>query len=103
MIMVSVLYPQDGGTKFDEAYYMQKHIPLVKERWSGMGLQDLKVLKGVPGPDGSAAPYRIMAMLTWESAEAFGKGAKAHGPELFGDVPNFTDIKPAVQISELLG
>ncbi|MDO9707325.1 EthD family reductase [Paracraurococcus lichenis] len=102
MITVSVFYPNDPATKFDEAYYMQKHIPLVKERWSGMGLKDAKVLKGMPGPDG-AAPNRIIALLTFDSAEAFQKAAQAHGPELFGDVPNFTDGKPTVQISEVLG
>lgn len=102
MIVVSVSYPNDPATSFNEDYYLRTHMPLVRERWSGMGLREAKVLKGMPGPDG-AAPSRIIALLSFESIEAFQKAAEAHGPELFGDVPNFTDGKPVVQISELVG
>jgi hypothetical protein len=27
----------------------------------------------------------------------------AHGKEIMGDVPNYTDIRPQVQISEIVG
>ena len=33
MIVVSVMYPGGSEGTFDETYYMQKHIPLVQERW----------------------------------------------------------------------
>ena len=103
MILVSVLYPNTPGTHFDEAYYMAKHIPLVRQRWGGMGLQEVRVLRGLPSPDGQAATYRIMALLTWDSAEALQQAAKTHGKEIFGDIPNFTDGKPVMQVSEPLG
>jgi hypothetical protein len=32
MILVTVMYPADAQTTFDIDYYLNKHIPLVKER-----------------------------------------------------------------------
>jgi uncharacterized protein (TIGR02118 family) len=103
MILVSVLYPNTPGTHFDEGYYMAKHIPLVRERWSGLGLQDVRVLKALGTPDGGAAPYRVTALLTFDSTEALQRCSEAHGPEIFGDIPNFTDGKPVMQVSEPAG
>ena len=39
---------------------------------------------------------------TNRSLEDFQKASKAHGKELFADVPNFTDITPQVQIAEII-
>ena len=103
MIMVSVFYPNDPATKFDEDYYMRKHIPLVRERWGGMGLEDVRVLRGLGTPDGGTAPFRILALLTRTSTEALQRAAQAHGPEIFGDIPNFTNGKPVMQVSEPAG
>jgi uncharacterized protein (TIGR02118 family) len=71
MVTVSVIYPNQPGTRFDERYYLDKHIPLVRERWEPMGLTELRLLRGTNTPDGGAAPFRVMALLTFESAEAF--------------------------------
>ena len=100
MVLVSVMYPIGSGNKFDMDYYLTRHMPLVSERWSPMGLHEAKVIKGVATPDGSAVPYPVIALLTWDSAEAFKTAADTHGEEIFGDIPNFTDVQPAVQINE---
>ncbi len=78
------------------------HLKLVGERWGGMGLKGARVLKGIAGgAPGSAAPYRVMTVVDFESAEAFQAAVGAHGEEIFGDVPNFTNITPVVQISDI--
>ncbi len=100
MILVSVMYPGGSGTRFDMDYYLKRHMPMVRERWSPVGLHEAKVVKGVGTPDGGAAPFQVMALLTWDSADAFKKAAEANGEEIFGDIPNFTDTQPAVQINE---
>jgi hypothetical protein len=46
---------------------------------------------------------RITALLAWDSTDALGKAVAAHGPEIFGDIPNFTDGKPVMQVSEPAG
>jgi uncharacterized protein (TIGR02118 family) len=103
MIVVSVMYP--GGTEgtFDEAYYLEKHIPLVKERWTALGLESVQLLRGAGTPDGSAAPYAVMALLTFGSLAEFQAAGKAHGREIFADIPKFTSVQPVVQINETLG
>lgn len=100
MILVSVMYPSGVGTRFDMDYYLKKHMPLVSERWTSKGLHDYTVVKGIGTPDGGEPPYQVVALLRFESADAFKAAAAADGPEIFGDIPNFTDTQPAVQLSD---
>jgi uncharacterized protein (TIGR02118 family) len=103
MILVSVFYPNDPGSRFDERYYFETHIPLVQQRWGGMGLEEVRVLRGLGAPDGGPAPWRVMAFLRWSSHEALQKALAAHGEEILGDIPNFTDTKPVLQVNEPTG
>src|SRR3569833_428156 len=102
MILISVMYPAVPGSRFDHTYYVQKHIPLVQERWTAMGLEHVVLMRGAATPDGSTPRYRVIAMLSFSSLEDFGKAAGAHGAEIFGDIPKFTDVTPVVQIIEPL-
>lgn len=96
---VLVMYPK--GESFDLDYYLQKHMPLVRERWKSMGLKNTQILKGTGAGDGSEAPYQVIAELDWESPKHFQEAAAKHGPELFGDIPNFTKAQPVVQINDV--
>ena len=102
MVLVSVLYPNQSGSRFDERYYLDQHIPMVRRHWEPMGLTDLRLLRGTATPDGGPAPFRVVALLTFASAEALGQAAAAHGGEIFGDIPNFTDVQPVAQVNEAL-
>jgi uncharacterized protein (TIGR02118 family) len=100
MVVFTVLYPAASGAKFDQAYYDATHIPLVREAFTPTGLTDVQVLKGLPGPDGSPAPFVAMVNLTFRDAAAL--QASLGGPraaEVLGDVPKFTDITPVTQVS----
>ncbi|MCJ2014645.1 EthD family reductase [Methylobacterium sp. J-076] len=98
MILVSVMYP--AGPPFDMGYYLNTHMPLVRERWSGLGLHEATVVTGKGTPDGGPAPFQVMALLKFESADAFGKAAAAHGAEIFADIPNFTQARAQVQLND---
>jgi uncharacterized protein (TIGR02118 family) len=100
MILVSVMYPNSSGSTFDHDYYLRKHIPLVKERWGRMDLENLRLVRGVGTPDGSPPPYQVMALLSFRSMEAYQKAAAAHAQEIFDDIPRFTSVQPVTQISE---
>ena len=99
MVVVSVMYPGASGESFDHPYYTGTHIPLVRERWGDMGLRGVRLLRGAQGPDGAKPTYAMMALLEFESMDAFQRAAARHGAELFGDIPNFTDAKPVVQFN----
>ncbi len=102
MIVVTVMYPESEGATIDMDYYLTSHLKMVGEKWGGMGLKGARVLNGIAGgTPGSTAPYRVMAVIDFESAEAFQAAVSANGDEIFGDVPNFTNITPVVQISDI--
>lgn len=100
MILVSVLYPSGA---FNHDYYLKKHIPLVQARWQGMGLKEVRVLRGVGAPGGAAATYQVITLLTFSSLQDFQKCTAAHGEEIFADIPNFTSVQPVVQLNEPMG
>lgn len=102
MILVAVMYPNGPDATFDSAYYLDRHMPLVRERWAPLGLTDMRVVRGLKGGDGAEPPYSTMALLTFRSLADFQAAGAAHGAELFGDIPNFTNTQPVVQVSEIV-
>ena len=40
MPVIAVMYPSAGGATFDESYYTNSHLALVRTHWPGMGLSD---------------------------------------------------------------
>jgi hypothetical protein len=48
MVKISVLYPNREGTKFDMAYYLNHHIPMVRQLL-GSALQGVSVEEGISG------------------------------------------------------
>lgn len=102
MIKVSVMYPNKPGTKFDHEYYKVRHLPLLKER---MGNACLKytIERGLSGgAPGEAAPYVAMCHIYCDSIEDFHAGFGPHVAEIMGDIPNYTDLTPLIQISEVV-
>jgi uncharacterized protein (TIGR02118 family) len=77
-------------------------MPLVRDRWTPLGLKNAQVVKGAGMADGTPANYQMMALLTFESLDAFKAAGKAHGAEIFADIPNFTNAQAVVQINEIL-
>lgn len=99
-ITVSVMYPNEGS-KFDMDYYLGTHGPLVTGKWESKGLKSLKVIKGLATPDpDTAPPYRIIALLEFDSVEDFQEAVADSGEEVLGDIPNFTDVQPVIQIND---
>jgi uncharacterized protein (TIGR02118 family) len=101
MIKVSVLYPKSPDTKFDMNYYLTKHIPMVKQKL-GSACKNVAVEEGVSGgAQGVPAPYLAVAHLTFESVDDFQKAFAPHAEAIMGDVPNYTNSQPTVQISHI--
>jgi uncharacterized protein (TIGR02118 family) len=101
MICVSVLYPNAPGKRFDHVYYEQKHRPLVMDRLAGHGVTRYEIQQGLSGlAPGSEPMFACIGNLYFNTVSEFQQGMTAHGAELQGDIPNFTDIQPHFQISE---
>ena len=101
MIRVNVMYPKQDGGNFDYDYYLNTHMPLVGERWAD-GLHGMEVYRGLSGAGGAAETYVTIANLKFDSVEAFQQALEAHAEEIMGDIPNFTNIDPVIQIEEQL-
>jgi len=102
MIKISVMYPANPGASFNHDYYRVTHMPLVKARMGG-NLKYYTVDKGLAGGTPEApATYVAMGHLFCDSVEAFQAGFGPHADEILGDIPNYTDITPVIQISEVI-
>ena len=101
MIKVSVMYPNNEGSTFDMTYYCDAHIPMVRQVL-GAALKGVAVEQGIGGIEpGSPAPYLALGHLLFESLEAFQTSFGAHAEEIEGDIPNYTNTEPTIQISEV--
>lgn len=101
MIKVSVLYPNREGSRFDMDYYCTTHIGLCKDRL-GDACKGVDVEAGLSSAaPGSAPPYVAMGHLYFDSLEAYSAAFGLHAEEILGDIPNYTDVEPVIQISEV--
>jgi uncharacterized protein (TIGR02118 family) len=101
MIKVSVFYPNRDGMKFDMAYYCNRHIPLVRQLL-GAALKGASVDQGISsGEPGSPAAYVAIGHLLFDSVEAFQKAFGPHTQDIMADIPKYTNLQPAIQISEV--
>ncbi|KAI1387640.1 uncharacterized protein F4822DRAFT_289287 [Hypoxylon trugodes] len=96
--IASVAYPTGG--KFDVDYYINKHMPFVQAKLSPHGLKAWRVAQ-YTDPN---APYVIQAWLEFENDKQWEvAAASSEAKEVFGDVPNFTDIKPVLLVGSIVG
>jgi len=102
MIKVTILYKNSDGKTFDMDYYSNKHMPLVASLL-GDSLKLLAIDKGIAGrtPD-EPIPYLAIGYLYFDQLSAYQNSFGPNAEEIVGDIPNFTNIQPVVQISEVL-
>lgn len=101
MVKVSVLYPNHEGTKFDMAYSVNRHIPMVRQLLQS-ALKGVSVEEGISGEEpGSRAPNIAMGHLLFDSVEAFQTSFGRHAQAIMADIPNYTNSEPTIQISEV--
>lgn len=102
MIKISVMYPHQPGARFDHDYYRDKHMPLVKARM-GDACLFYTVDKGLAGgAPGEPPAYVGMCHIYTESVDSFQKAFGPHAGEILADIPNYTDLKPVLQFSEVV-
>jgi uncharacterized protein (TIGR02118 family) len=102
MIKVSVMYPNTPGARFDHAYYRDNHMPMVA-RLMGAACKSYTVDRGLAGgAPGTPPTYVGMCHIFCESVESFQAGFGPHAKDIMGDIANYTDLSPVLQISEVV-
>lgn len=102
MIKVSVMYPHQPGARFDMDYYRDRHMPMIRQRM-GAACLHYAIDSGIGGGrPGAPPPYAAMCHIHCDSVEAFDAAFGPHAKEILADVPNYTDLQPVMQISDVV-
>ena len=101
MIKVSVMYTNEDGKNFDMDYYCNNHMPIVHEKL-GDALLKSEVDEGIGGGlPGTPAAYVAIGDIYFDSVDSFQVAFTPHAGEIMADIPNYTDIEPSIQVSEV--
>lgn len=102
MIKVAILYPNGEGKTFDMDYYANKHMPMVAGLF-GDSLRLLEIEKGIAGrtPD-EPMPYVAIGYFYFDQLSTYQSAFGANAEKILSDIPNYTNIQPVVQISEVV-
>ena len=103
MTKISILYPNHKGSRFDMNSYLNIHMPMSIERLSSAkGFRGVSVERGVSGTVlGSAPTYIAMCHFLFDSVEDFMVAFTPHASVLQGDISNYTDVEPTIQVNEV--
>lgn len=101
MIKVSVLYAGGEGKTFDMDYYVTKHMPMI-QALCGPACRGISIDQGLSGrAPGSPAPFVAFGHMLFDSLADFQTSFGPHAATIRGDVANYTNIEPLLQISEV--
>ena len=101
MIKVSVFYPNNDGTTFDMDYYRNSHMPMVRENL-GEACKESAIEGGLGGGGPDSPPiYIAMGHLYFDSVEDFESSFGPHAEAIMGDIPNYTNVEPVIQVSQV--
>lgn len=92
MFCASVAYPSDEAD-FDFQYFRDQHAPMFA-RLLGENCSRFEVHRGLEVPGAPPPPFLAAAYFWVTSAERFGAALAEHGPEIYGDIANFSTTQP---------
>jgi len=100
---ISSIYPKKDGYEFDFDYYLNTHMPMSIERLSGAkGFKGVSVERGIEIEEPPIkSSYVAMCHYYFESLEDFMAAFMPHAEELQGDIVNYTNIEPTIQINQV--
>ncbi len=101
MFCASVAYPAQPGGRFDFAYFAHTYVPLFA-RLLGANCVRFEVQRPLTTPGAPPPAYQGVAHFWVQAGEEFGSALEQHGPEIYADIPRFTDIEPVRYWSEVV-
>ena len=104
MMKISILYPNNKGARFDMGYYLATHMPLAIELLSvHPGFKGVSVDRGLGRlVSGEDAAHVAMCHFLFDSTEDFMAAFTPHAATLQGDIPNYTNIEPVIEVNEIV-
>lgn len=101
MIKVAIFYPNGEGKTFDMDYYSNKHMPMAASLF-GDSLVAMSIDKGLAnGAPDLPLQYLAIGYFYFETMSSFQNSMGPNSETLRADVPNYTNIQPVLQISEV--
>lgn len=91
-VILYVTYEGTPETRFDRAYYVEHHLPLVMQSWERYGLEGVAAFFPATERSGTIAICECRFRDEDAIAAAFGS---PETPTVMADVPRFTDAVPS--------
>lgn len=103
MVNISSIYPKRDGYVFDFDYYLNTHMPRSIELLSAAkGYCKVSVERGISlREQGIESSFVAMCHYYFDTLEHFMEAFTPHAEELEGDISNYTNIQPIIQISSV--
>ena len=99
---ISILYPHEEGKHFDMDYYSQKHMPMVASLF-GDKLKHYFIHQGISGrTPNDPMTYVAIGGFYFEKLSDYKESFGPNAEKIRGDIPNYTNIRPIVQISQVI-
>ncbi|MFS4466390.1 EthD family reductase [Maribacter sp. 2210JD10-5] len=101
MIKVAIMYPSGEEKTFDMDYYSNKHMPMVASLL-GNSLKSWSIDKGISGRTSEEPiPYLAIGYLYFNKLFEYQNSFGPNAEKIVNDIPNYTNIQPVIQISEV--
>jgi len=103
MFNISSVYPIKENYRFDFDYYLNTHMPMSMEQLTGAkGFRGVSVERGISFDDPKIdTSYVAMCHYYFDTLEEFMVAFMPHAEKLQGDIANYTNIEPIIQINEV--
>jgi uncharacterized protein (TIGR02118 family) len=103
MFNISSIYQKKEGCSFDFDYYLNKHMPMSIALLSkAKGFQGVSVERGIDIEDPKIeSSYVAMCHYYFDTLENFMNAFIPHAEKLQGDIANYTNIVPTIQINQV--
>ncbi len=102
MVKVTIMYPNGEGKSFDMDYYTKKHMPMLADLFGdAMKRYEIDLGVGGRGPE-EPVPYLAIGYLYFDTLSDYQNAFGPNAEKILGDIPNYTNIQPVVQISEVV-
>ena len=103
MFNISSIYPNHEAVVFDFDYYLNKHMPMSIELLSkAKGFQGVSVERGIDITEPQiTSSYLAMCHYYFDTLENFMAAFLPHAEQLQGDISNYTNSQPIIQINQV--